>query len=225
MTPDINLFDSRQAVSEGWDLFDVEGKIEIQRIDFPDGSDPIFQDDPEAVRYVMRQAKNGSKYHQQALVIHALDDFPRPYVKGALGILKIEQLDADEHDQMRISPVGDLVEILSIDPQTGNARVACLRTGGWWFFHRNEWFEQTDEPTLPTNFFQDQYSFRLALKLERSRTINALMERVVEDLTTDGHKNIVSCLVHWAENNTNLGDDAELFRLAENLLDSTDTNP
>ena len=68
-------FDNTQALSEGWDLFDVDGRIQLQRIDFPpdhgdllDYAEPKFQSDAHAIVQVATWARvNGSKYHWDAL--------------------------------------------------------------------------------------------------------------------------------------------------------------
>lgn len=62
----------------GWDVFHADGSsdntdgvtdyYEIQRIDCPeDDSDPAFDSDEEAVRYVVRLAKRGDKQAINAL--------------------------------------------------------------------------------------------------------------------------------------------------------------
>lgn len=58
-------FDEAQAVQEGWAIFDVEGRLEIQRID----ELAIFADDEGAVSFVEAQAEAGSEYHAEALRI------------------------------------------------------------------------------------------------------------------------------------------------------------
>jgi len=63
-----DTFDGEQATREGWDLFDVEGRIQLQRIDEPeDAINPHFPSDADALVFVALQAYNGSKYHRDAL--------------------------------------------------------------------------------------------------------------------------------------------------------------
>lgn len=67
-----NPFDNKQAVSEGWDLFEVEGRIQLQRIDCPDldelGYDePKFASDADALIFVALQAHAESAYHRDAI--------------------------------------------------------------------------------------------------------------------------------------------------------------
>lgn len=57
-------FDNTQAFAEGWALFD-DG--DLQRLDEAE----VFSSDREAARFVLDQAMAGSRYHQQALHIHA----------------------------------------------------------------------------------------------------------------------------------------------------------
>ena len=67
------MFDNTQALNEGWDLFDVEGRIQLQRIDCPsdheclDYDEPKFQSDAHAIVEVATRARAGSKYHWDAL--------------------------------------------------------------------------------------------------------------------------------------------------------------
>lgn len=67
-------FDNAQALSEGWDLFDVDGRLQLQRIDCPsdqgellDYSEPKFTSDAHAIVEVATAARKGSKYHWEAL--------------------------------------------------------------------------------------------------------------------------------------------------------------
>lgn len=55
--------------SEGWDLFEVEGKLEIQR----DDEMEIFASDDDAIAHVTRMAQAGSQIHQEALSRHLTD--------------------------------------------------------------------------------------------------------------------------------------------------------
>lgn len=68
------LFDNTQALSEGWDLFVVDGRFAIQKIDDPannadilDYTEPKFESDTEAIIYVADLARKGSRYHYEAL--------------------------------------------------------------------------------------------------------------------------------------------------------------
>lgn len=67
-------FDNAAALMEGWDLFDVEGRWQLQRIDDPAadatflGYDkPKFKSDAKAIMFVARLARAGSVYHMFAL--------------------------------------------------------------------------------------------------------------------------------------------------------------
>ena len=66
-------FDNTQALAEGWDLFDVDGRIQLQRIDLPsdheclDYDEPKFQSDAHAIVEVATRARTGSEYHWRAL--------------------------------------------------------------------------------------------------------------------------------------------------------------
>lgn len=67
-------FDNNQALSEGWDLFEVDGRIQLQRIDCPsdhidilDYAEPKFESDAHAVVEVAAKASAGSAYHWGAL--------------------------------------------------------------------------------------------------------------------------------------------------------------
>ena len=67
------IFDNTQALHEGWDLFDVDGRWHLQRIDCPsdheflDYAEPKFQSDAHAIVQVSLWAHKGSKYHWDAL--------------------------------------------------------------------------------------------------------------------------------------------------------------
>lgn len=70
----MTYFDNDQALHEGWDLFDVDGRFQLQRIDFPedhgdllDYTKPKFQSDAHAIVEVATKARAGSKYHWDAL--------------------------------------------------------------------------------------------------------------------------------------------------------------
>lgn len=70
----MHLFDNTQALSEGWDLFDVDGRLALQRIDDPAAdpeffgySEPKFASDTAAILYVAGYAIAGSAYHLQAI--------------------------------------------------------------------------------------------------------------------------------------------------------------
>lgn len=66
-------FDNTQALNEGWDLFDVDGRVQLQRIDCPsdhdmlDYDEPKFQSDAHAIVEVATLARAGSAYHWEAL--------------------------------------------------------------------------------------------------------------------------------------------------------------
>lgn len=63
---------SDRTMFEGWDVFDADGTLAIQRLDDP-GSifahmpNPLFEDDDEAVQHVLREAREGSELHIEAL--------------------------------------------------------------------------------------------------------------------------------------------------------------
>lgn len=68
------MFDNSQALQEGWDLFDVDGRLQLQRIDNPSDhldilgyTEPKFQSDAHAIVEVATKARAGSKYHWDAL--------------------------------------------------------------------------------------------------------------------------------------------------------------
>lgn len=70
----MNTFDNTQALSEGWDLFDVDGRIQLQRIDCPGDhegllnyTEPKFVSDAHAIVEVATLARAGSKYHWDAI--------------------------------------------------------------------------------------------------------------------------------------------------------------
>lgn len=71
LTPDD--FQNSQALAEGWDLFDVEGRIQLQRIDCPSDHDcltydePKFASDADALIFVALQAHGSSAYHRDAI--------------------------------------------------------------------------------------------------------------------------------------------------------------
>jgi hypothetical protein len=66
-------FDSQQALAEGWDLFDVDGRLQLQRLDCPSdfcaslGDKPVFKSDADAIIFVALAANEGSAYHRDAL--------------------------------------------------------------------------------------------------------------------------------------------------------------
>jgi len=67
-------FENAQALDEGWDLFDVDGRLQLQRIDCPadygdllDYAEPKFQSDAHAIVEVSTKARAGSAYHWDAL--------------------------------------------------------------------------------------------------------------------------------------------------------------
>ena len=61
-----------KAWVEGWDLFEVDGRLQLQRIDAPDLGDlgygvPKFASDADALIFVALQAHAGSAYHRDAI--------------------------------------------------------------------------------------------------------------------------------------------------------------
>ncbi len=61
-------FDSAQAIQEGWDLFECDGRLQLQMVDSPDdGSNPKFVCDADAIIFVANKAGRGSLYHFKAL--------------------------------------------------------------------------------------------------------------------------------------------------------------
>jgi hypothetical protein len=68
-------FDNTQALQEGWDLFDVDGRLQLQRIDCPgdhrhvgvDYDYPKWHSDADAIVFVARRAYDGSDYHYDAI--------------------------------------------------------------------------------------------------------------------------------------------------------------
>lgn len=52
-----------QSVSEGWDVFNVDGRMMLQRCDEAE----IFETDLDALLFVAEQALKGSVYHRNAL--------------------------------------------------------------------------------------------------------------------------------------------------------------
>jgi hypothetical protein len=66
-------FNNDLALIEGWDLFDVDGRLQLQRIDDPAGHEaldytmPKFASDAEAIIHVAMRATQGSMYHRNAL--------------------------------------------------------------------------------------------------------------------------------------------------------------
>lgn len=68
----MSIFDNTQALAEGWDLFDTEGRIQLSRIDDPANNDlgydePKFPSDTEAILFVAKRAMEGSAYHYDAI--------------------------------------------------------------------------------------------------------------------------------------------------------------
>ena len=96
------MFDNSIALAEGWDLFDVEGRLHLQRIDFPadhvgilDYTEPKFASDAEAVIHVALKASQGSSYHMGAIALigqlqDVLFELPAPVL--APGTAKLEQV-------------------------------------------------------------------------------------------------------------------------------------
>lgn len=69
----MSLFDNTRALKEGWDLFDIEGRYCLQRIDVPSDDEflgykePKFASDSMAIIFVAQKAYQGSDYHWGAL--------------------------------------------------------------------------------------------------------------------------------------------------------------
>jgi hypothetical protein len=64
------MFDNKQAISEGWDIFEVDNeagqlKPQVQLQKCYDAE--IFADDGDAWLFVRERAAEGSAYHQAAL--------------------------------------------------------------------------------------------------------------------------------------------------------------
>lgn len=62
-----------QAFAEGWGLFEVDGRYQLQRLDNPADlpelgyEDPKFNSDMDALAHVVQQAVAGSVYHAEAM--------------------------------------------------------------------------------------------------------------------------------------------------------------
>lgn len=56
-------WDEAQAILEGWNLFDVEGRWQLQR----DDEAKKFESDAEAIIFVAGKANEGSDYHMRAI--------------------------------------------------------------------------------------------------------------------------------------------------------------
>lgn len=74
LEPEDDLFDNTQAMKEGWDLFEVDGRLMLQRIDHPsdhagilDYDEPKFNSDADAIIHVALEADAGSEYHRNAI--------------------------------------------------------------------------------------------------------------------------------------------------------------
>lgn len=65
-----------QANKEGWDIFDTDGVLQIQRIDDPEDDCVQLDGDVAAYRHCVEQAMRGSKLHILALY---LDGRPNAY--------------------------------------------------------------------------------------------------------------------------------------------------
>lgn len=66
------VFDNGQAVSEGWDIFDVNQKPggEPDYVICRDDEEAKFVDDRQALAFVLNSAFEGSAYHRDALSVH-----------------------------------------------------------------------------------------------------------------------------------------------------------
>lgn len=82
-TKRLKNFDNHQSFCEGWVLFN-DG--EILRLDEPSATEipelenqdePIFECDEDAIQFVLNKAFEGSKYHQEAILLHCLSDKER----------------------------------------------------------------------------------------------------------------------------------------------------
>ena len=62
-----------QAFSEGWGLFDVDGRYQLQRLDNPEEipglgyEEPKFESDMDVMAHIVLQAIAGSTYHAEAM--------------------------------------------------------------------------------------------------------------------------------------------------------------
>lgn len=75
--------DSAAASKEGWDVFDCGPRLEIERIDDPADTDPVFEDDDEAIEHVRASAAAGSDLHRRALAIHEDEAAAHPGERSA----------------------------------------------------------------------------------------------------------------------------------------------
>jgi hypothetical protein len=71
----------------------------------------------------------------------AIDLWP---VKTGFVNLKPEA-DRDEHDELRMSPIGSTWEVIQVDRKAGTWTLLCKETGGWIF---------PDEATIHKNFIE-----------------------------------------------------------------------
>lgn len=60
--------DSEAALAEGWDVWDADGVLEIQR----DDDAEVFDSDAGAIAHVQRRAAEGSDLHARALKVTAV---------------------------------------------------------------------------------------------------------------------------------------------------------
>ena len=64
---------NEQAFTEGWGLFDVDGRYQLQGLDNPSDipslgyEEPKFETDMDAMAHVVLQAVAGSVYHAEAM--------------------------------------------------------------------------------------------------------------------------------------------------------------
>lgn len=66
--------DSVLALSQGWDLFDIGGVVEIERIDCPEDAngeplEPVFDSDYAAMQFVLEQYIGGCETAAKALTL------------------------------------------------------------------------------------------------------------------------------------------------------------
>jgi hypothetical protein len=67
------LADADEADQEGWNIYEAQGILEIERNDVndpPDEDAPHFEYDDDAVDHVRTGAQTGSALHMRALAIH-----------------------------------------------------------------------------------------------------------------------------------------------------------
>ena len=79
-------FDYEAAHREGWTVSEAapagpgQAGIQLQRLDSPESSDPVFADDRDAWTHVVSRAREGSPMHRQGLAL--IDDVERCLIEG-----------------------------------------------------------------------------------------------------------------------------------------------